>query len=188
MQEGLLRRANAVAGPEKIRLREHERWWQPAGADQFLRPVAIREDPIDERGALNERCFERRPLLRRQHERHRVNLPGPLHAARVAIDVIRDALLTDEAADGVGAALQFGLAQPVEVANQRDEVGAGSAGGREQFVIGAADRSVIGEQRDCIVNPDALLLRHVAARVALDQLLQAEVERGLHLARRVLGG
>src|SRR6185503_3419261 len=105
MQEGILRRANAVAGPEKIRLREHKRGRQATGADEFLRTVAVGEYAIDERRALDERRFERRPLVRFKYERHRVDLPGPLDAARVAIDVVGDALLMDETADGVGAAL-----------------------------------------------------------------------------------
>jgi hypothetical protein len=52
-----------------------------------------------------------------------------------------------EAADGIGAALQFRRAQPVEVANKRDEVGAGFASGREELVECATDRMIIGEQR-----------------------------------------
>jgi hypothetical protein len=37
--------------------------------------------------------------MRRQHKRHRVDLPGPFDAARIAMNVVSDTLLVDEAAD-----------------------------------------------------------------------------------------
>src|SRR2546425_435232 len=151
MQEGVLRCANAVAGTKKIRLREHERGRQPAGADEFLGAVTIGQDTIDERGALDERGFERPPLFRSEDKRYRVNLPGPLQAAGVTINVVGDALLVDETARGLGAALEFGGAKFVEVAQERAVVGAALTVVAVQLIKGAVDRLVTGQQRGWLV-------------------------------------
>src|SRR5205814_1508848 len=110
-------------GPQEIRLRKDERGRQSTGMDEFLRAVAIAEDAVDECGALDEGALERIPLVRGDDKRHRVNLPGPLHAARVPMNVVGDALLVGEAAGGLGAALEFREAELVEVVKERGVMG-----------------------------------------------------------------
>ena len=147
MQKYVLRRSNAVAGPEEIRLREHERGRQPARADEFLRPVAVGQDAIDQRRPLDEGGRQHLPFVRRDHERNQIDLPGPVQPAGVAVNVVGDPLLVDEATDRIGAALEFGRAELVEVAHQRTVAGAHLAGVGEELVEGGARRLVTGQQR-----------------------------------------
>ena len=69
--------------------------------------VAVGENLVQQRRALDQAGFERAPFVRRDDERNRVELPRTLHAARVAIDVVGDALFVDEPLAGVrsGAAV-----------------------------------------------------------------------------------
>jgi hypothetical protein len=89
-----------VARAQKIRLRKHQRRRKPARPDEFLRAVAVGEDFVQQRGALDESRFERAPFVRRDDERNRVELPGRSDAARIAINIVGDALLVDQPAAG----------------------------------------------------------------------------------------
>ena len=96
-----------MARAQKIRLREHQRRRKPARADEFLRAVAVGENAVQQRRALDQAGFERAPFVRRDDERNRVELPRAFHAARVAINIVGDALFVDEPSAGVRAAIQF---------------------------------------------------------------------------------
>ena len=91
---------------------------QPARADEFLRAVAVRQNLVQQRRALDQAGFERAPFVRRHDERNRVELPGPFHAARVAIDIVGDALLMDKPLAGVPTLLEFCRAQALQRADQ----------------------------------------------------------------------
>ena len=103
-------RPDAVAGAQKIRLAKNQRGRQAAGADQILRAVAVGENAVDEFGALDKAGFERAPFVRRDEQRHRVQFPRTFHAARVAIDIVGDALFLHEPPRIFPAAFQFARA------------------------------------------------------------------------------
>ena len=107
-----------MAGAQKIRLRKHQRRRKPAGADEFLRTVAVHENFVEQRRALNQSRFEFLPFFGRNDERNRVKLPRTLHTARITIDIVSDALLVDEALAGVRTSFQFCGAEFLQRADQ----------------------------------------------------------------------
>ena len=120
MQKGSLRGTNAMAGPQKIRLPEDHRRRQPARTDEFLRAVTVGENPVQQGRALNQARLERAPFIRRDDKRDRVQLPRPLHAARIAVNIVGDALLMNEALAGFLPALEFRRA---ELLQRREQSG-----------------------------------------------------------------
>ena len=105
-------------GRKKSGCAENQRRRKPARADEFLRAVAVGENFVQQRRALDQAGFKRAPFVRRDDERNRVQLPRPFHAARIAIDVVGDALFVDEPLAGVRAALQFRRAEFLQCAEQ----------------------------------------------------------------------
>ena len=146
MQKGVAGHVDAVAGPQKIRLGENQRRRKPARTDEFLRAVAVGENFVQQRGALDQTGFERAPFVRRDDERNRVELPRTFHAARVAIDVVGDALLVDEPLAGVRAPRQFRRAEFLQFAEQLRVVRKHFAVRREQFIKRARAALVTGQQ------------------------------------------
>ena len=112
------RRLDAVRRAEEVRLRKKQRRREPAGAEKFLRPVAVGEHAIDEHGPLHERAPELRPLRAIEHERHGVEPPRPLAATRVAIHIIRDALLDDDAPRAFRPLPQFAGPEAIQLREQ----------------------------------------------------------------------
>ena len=53
MQERICCRPDVVAGTQEIRLRKDQRGREPAGTNEFLRAVAVRKNPIEQRRALD---------------------------------------------------------------------------------------------------------------------------------------
>ena len=101
------RHADAVARPEKGGVAEDKRGREEAFAQEALRTVEVSEDEIEECGALFEAGFDVTPFIRRDHQWHHVQFPGPIHALRIAIDVVRDAMLADDPAAVFPANRQF---------------------------------------------------------------------------------
>ena len=76
---------------------------------QPLRAVEVGQQRIQQPRALRDAGLDGLPLGGRQHERQRIQRPGPVGALRVGVDVVGDAVLDDQparelerAAHGVG--------------------------------------------------------------------------------------
>jgi hypothetical protein len=136
----IARRPNAVAGPYEIRLRKHQSGRQPAIADQLLRTIAVDEDPIEQRGALDQRSLEHLPFGRGNDERNRIEPPRPFDAGRVTVNMIRDALFRHEPARGFPAPADFTRRQPFEIVQEAGVVGADTTVRSEGFVESILDR------------------------------------------------
>ena len=91
-------RATPWHGRRKPGMREHELGRQQALAQQPLRAVEIGEDRVRAARARCASAARRSRATRRPRcsERDRVELPRPVHAARVAVDVVGDAVLADQ--------------------------------------------------------------------------------------------
>ena len=146
VQELAARHADVVARPQKIRLPEHQRRGQPARTNEFLLAVAIRQDAIEQRRALDQPGFERPPLPGRDQKRQRVKFPGPLHSARVAINVVGDPLLAHEPLAGVPAAQAFRRAELFQRAHQFRKVRTQRAVRAQQLVVGWTARTIVAQQ------------------------------------------
>src|SRR5665213_971754 len=109
MKIGIVRWPNAVARAQKIRLGKNQGGRQTARADQFARSVAVGQNSVDKRGALDQSRLQRAPLLRRDDERDGVHLPRLFHAACIgfSMNVISDTLLVEETTAGLAAASEF---------------------------------------------------------------------------------
>ena len=85
---------------------------------QPLRAIEVGQQRVQQPRALRDAGFDGLPFGGRQHERQRIQRPGPIGALRVGVDVVGDAVLDDEparqlerAAHGVGRIVG---AQPVD--------------------------------------------------------------------------
>ena len=65
MQEGAVRRQDAVTGPEKSGMREHERGGHQAFGQQLLRPIEIGSDRVQQPRALTQAARQRLPVVGR---------------------------------------------------------------------------------------------------------------------------
>ena len=98
VQPGAVGRPQVVAGPEVVRMSERQLGGHVALGEQPLRPVEIRQQRVQHARALRDARFDGLPLRGRQHERQRIERPGPVGALRVGVDVVGDAVLDDEPA------------------------------------------------------------------------------------------
>ena len=116
MKKRVPRRTYAAAGTQEIGLGKNQRRGQRPRADQFLRPVTVGQDLVDERGTLHQARFQRAPFLRPYNHRNGVQLPGLFKTLRagLVIDVVSHPLLVEEAPAGFPAALEFRRAELLE--------------------------------------------------------------------------
>ncbi len=85
----------AVTRPQEARVGEDEGRRQQPVAQQALPAVEVGEDQVEEARALRQAGLEFSPRSGADQQRHEVELPRPVHAARVAVDVVGDAVLAD---------------------------------------------------------------------------------------------
>jgi hypothetical protein len=147
VEEAALRRLHAVAGAEEPRMREHDLGREALVAEQALRAVEVGKDQVQELGPLLEAGREPPPLGRRHEQRQRVELPRAVGAARVAVDVVRDAVVADQPAGALPALRRLRRAEVCEAAYERRPVRARRAAWLEHLVVRAGSRPVVSEQR-----------------------------------------
>ena len=95
MQLHPVRRLNAMTGPEEARIGEQQRRRQGAVLQDFLRPVEIGQQPVEQAGTLGQAGLDLAPFRRRHDRGQGIERPGPGQALRIAIDIIGDAVLAD---------------------------------------------------------------------------------------------
>ncbi len=115
---------------------------QPFG-EQALRTVEICQHGIQQPRPLLQSGFDGAPLRGADHERQRIQGPGPVGALRVGVDVVRHAVFDDQPA----GQLQSPSGSPARVVlsdllDQPAPMGANRTAGVEQFVIAARVRNV----------------------------------------------
>src|SRR5437870_2371790 len=82
---------------------------------QLLRTINIGQDRFEQACPLDQAVVEPVAFLGREDERNRVELPGPSQAARIAEDVVRNAILTDEFSSVVPALSKLVQPKPFEM-------------------------------------------------------------------------
>ena len=92
---------HAMAGPQKARVAVDQRWRQQTLLQQRLLAINVEQYLVQERGALADGGFNAGPFARRQDQRQHVQIPGPLDALGVGVDVVGDAVFAHLALHGV---------------------------------------------------------------------------------------
>ena len=114
VQVAVIGHRQAVAGPQKAGMREHQLRRQQSLGEQALRAVHVRQHGVQQPRPLRQGGFQARPLVWPDDPRHRVQFPRALHAARVVVHVVRDAVLMNHAARLLPAVRQLARAQGFE--------------------------------------------------------------------------
>ena len=117
-----------------------------AALHQRLRAVKIAEDAVEQLGALLDPRRDAVPFLGRQHERDRVDFPRPVHALRIGVDVVGDAVLADLALGERQRVAHVALVALGERAHERVPVRPRPAGGGQQLVEAPLGRRIAGEE------------------------------------------
>ena len=136
-----------VTRPQVARVREDQPRRQQPLAQQPLRPIEIGEDRVEQPRPLGERRAHRLPLGFGRDQRDGIQLPGPIHSARVAVDVVGDAVLVDQPARGFPTARHLGASHRVERAHEGIPVGARAAGVSQHLVVQPGEGLVVEPQR-----------------------------------------
>ena len=137
MQVGAADRLDTVHRAQVARVALHQRRRQPALLQQFLRPIDVGHDPLQQAHALQQAGFDLLPVFGFDQQREQVERPGPLRSALVGVDVVGDAVVADLARQIDGALVQFGRAlvgQVVEELLPGFGQRAVGAGGAAQFI------------------------------------------------------
>ena len=103
---------------QKIRLPKNHRGRKPTRTDQVLRAVAVHKDFVQQRRALDQSGFERAPFFRCDDKRNGIKLPRTFHPARIAIDIVSDALFVNESLTSFVAAQQLRWAELIQRCEQ----------------------------------------------------------------------
>ena len=142
MQSHVVRHRKSVARSQETRLREHQLRGEVPLAQQALRSVEIGEHAVEQRGALRDGGLDRAPLANREQQRKRIELPRAIHAERVAVDVVGDAVLSDQPIGLTPAPQRLVAAEPRERTHQPAPVRAQFARRQRHLVPVARDARV----------------------------------------------
>src|SRR5207248_694792 len=107
MQESVLGGVNAVARSQEGRVAEHQRSRQKALGETFLRAVEVVHQSFEQSGALDQTTLEGPSFAVVDQKGDGIELPRTVHPSRVAVHVVRDAVLVDQVLDLVPAAAEL---------------------------------------------------------------------------------
>ena len=104
--------------------------------EQALRAVEIGQQRVEQPRTLRDARLDGLPLRGRQHERQRIQRPGPVGALRVGVDVVGDAVLDDQPARQLErAAHRVGRFVGAQAVDERPPVRAHRALRSSQLVV-----------------------------------------------------
>ena len=87
------RNAHTDHRPKECRIGVEKFGWEMAALQQRLRSVKIFENQTQQPRALNDSLLDIPPLIGGNQEWNNINLPWPIGAERIAVDVVGDAIL-----------------------------------------------------------------------------------------------
>ena len=108
---------------------------QQAVAQQALRSVKVGQDCVEQGRTLPHRGLNCGPFAMVQEHRHRVERPRPVGALRIAVNIVSDAVLMDQAATFLPSAGQARRPDSQHGVGEAAPVGADMASGAKKFVI-----------------------------------------------------
>ena len=116
MQKDAARRRQPVAGQQEAGLAKHQLGRDQAPAKQFLRPVQIREHPVQQLGSLCQAGGQFPPFLSRQQPGNRIEFPVPVAILRRTGEAMVDAVFPQQPPhplEVLAAVLRAQLLQPL---------------------------------------------------------------------------
>ncbi len=108
--------------------------------------MQIEQDQVEQPGPLDQSLFEAAPFVRRDDERHHVELPGTIDALGIAVDVVGDAVFADRAPRVVAPRGEFHRSHRLDAVHESLALRAERAGAGEHLVEDAGDRLVLLEE------------------------------------------
>src|SRR5882757_2400648 len=96
MNPAILRQTDSVTGAEKTGISPEQFRWKNAAEHRLCWPVEISQQSIQQPRALNQSFTHNFPLMGRDQQRDKIHAPGPVHSVRVAVDIVRYAVLVNE--------------------------------------------------------------------------------------------
>ena len=111
-------------------------------AQQLLRPVQIRQNGVQQFGALLDGGGYRSPFRRSQNQGKRIDRPGPHRVLRIAVDVVGRAVFVDQPLAFLPAPCESGFTHRFQRFDQRPPVRAHVAFGVHHLVVVVAVRTV----------------------------------------------
>ena len=112
-------RLDAVARAQEARVAEHQLGRQQPSSSSALRAVQIGQQRVEQPRALGQARLDA-PATRSADDQQRDRrAPGPLHALRVAVDVVGDAVLVDQLLGLVPAPRELGRAAARRAAHEQ---------------------------------------------------------------------
>jgi len=132
-----------MAGTQETGVFEDDAGRKFAFADQRLGAIEVSQNAVEKLGALDDGGFDLRPFVTAENKRNGIERPGAGGAFGIAIDVVGNAVVMDEAEAFLPAFGQTFGAEVVERFGEGKGLGTGFAGGRNHFVIETRARLVV---------------------------------------------
>ncbi|MNX66757.1 hypothetical protein D3C86_978590 [compost metagenome] len=142
MQKGSVRRTDALTGPKEVVVTEHQLGGQQTFGNQPLRTVKVSQHGIEQSRPLSDTSRQLLPLISRDDMGQQVQLPWPVRALGVGIDVIGNAVFLNLPGQQGLTLHQLCRRAALQLLEQPAPVRAHGATVVEQFVIGARRQRV----------------------------------------------
>ena len=111
-----------------------------------MRAVKVRQDVVQQVRALDQAGFERIPLGGRNEERNRIQIPRAVHAERIAVDIVGDAVFANSLPGDLPAAGKFFGAERGHGTDESIPMRAQNAWGGGHLVVDAGGLAITGAQ------------------------------------------
>ncbi|MNP38601.1 hypothetical protein D3C76_1321230 [compost metagenome] len=142
MQKSTVRRLDALAGPEEIVVAKYQFGRQQTFGDQALRAIEIGQYCIEQARTLGDTGRQLLPLIGGNHMGQQVQLPWPIGALGIGVDVIGDAVFLDLSGQQRLTLHQLRGCAALQLVEQSTPVRPNGTAVVEQFVIGARRQRV----------------------------------------------
>ncbi len=123
-----------VTGPQEAGIGKHELRRNQAGLEKLLRTVEVGENGFEQARALDEAGLQCIAFFRLNEHRERIELPGTIEAARIAVDVVGNAVFANQILGFLPAVAKLLVAQILEGRGERLPVLTQPASGVEHLV------------------------------------------------------
>ena len=139
--------ADPVAAAEKRRMTENDLRRHDAVTDQMLWAVEVGQEGVEDPQSLPDALLDPPPVVGGDHERDRVEDPGPLSPFAIVVDVVGHAVVADQPAGLLPPRGELGRAPAPQNGGQPSPVRSGFAALRK-LVMSAGGDAVRGERID----------------------------------------
>src|ERR1700722_5548125 len=107
MQPATLRQTDSMTRPQEAGVGPQQFWRKDSAEHRIRRTIQIRQQTVQEPRALNQSFADAVPVSTGNQQGNKIQVPGPVEAVRIAVDVMGHAIRVNQATSQIAPVAEF---------------------------------------------------------------------------------